>query len=237
MLKRSNNADEIKMVTQPILAAAKGNFAAVNLISEDQVHETESSLDSVPSIQRFPALVPALAGFGAAGAAEAGGTIVGVLSGPVGWAILGTVAVAGLGYAGYQAYQNSRSRTQERTRVEPRVIPREREETLNTMRFQVQWGSNQRGPTFSQVVSAPSSIGVATFQAIAALETTVASVVPNKAKEAAEPAKAKQIQWILNRPPAGIATAGYSKSEYFSYKGYTDARVDIENLRGHNLRT
>ena len=104
------------------------------------------------------------------------------------------------------------------------------------MRFQVQWGTNQGGPTFSQVATAPSSIGVTTVQAVAALEATISSVTPTRAKEAAEPAKVKQIQWILSRPPAGIATAGYSKSEYFNYRGYTDARVDVENLRGHNLR-
>jgi Domain of unknown function (DUF4157) len=235
-LRGSNSVDEIQAATQPILAAAKGNFAAVNLTSDEQANETESSYTSIPSIQRFVPLVPALAGAGAGVAAGEGAAVLGVLSGPVGWAILGTVAVAGLGYAGYQAYQASRSRTQERTRVEPRVIPREKEETPSTMRFQVQWGTNAGGPTFSQVATAPSSTGVTTVQAVAALEATVYSVIPTKAKEAAEPARVKQIQWILNRPPTGVATAGYSKSEYFSYKGYTDARVDVENLRGHNLR-
>jgi len=99
-----------------------------------------------------------------------------------------------------------------------------------------EWGSNQGGPTFSQVATAPSSTGVTTVQAIAALQATVASVTPDKAQQAAQPAKVKQIAWISSRPPAGIATGGYSKSEYFSYKNYTDARVDVENIRGHNLR-
>src|SRR5205823_3074876 len=98
------------------------------------------------------------------------------------------------------------------------------------MRFQVQWNTKGGGPTFSQVATAPADPGVTTSRAVTALNATVASVTPNAAKEAAQPAAAKQRKWILSRPPAGIATSGYSKSEYFAYRGYTDARVDVENL-------
>ncbi|HVB23348.1 MAG TPA: DUF4157 domain-containing protein [Ktedonobacteraceae bacterium] len=104
------------------------------------------------------------------------------------------------------------------------------------MRFQVQWNSKGGGPTFSQVATAPADPGVTTGQAITALNAAVASVTPDAAKEAAEPAAAKQRKWILSRPPGGIDKGGYSQSEYFVYKRYTDARVDVENLVGHNLR-
>ena len=75
-----------------------------------------------------------------------------------------------------------------------------------------------------------------TTQAVATLTATVAMVTPSTARTAAAPAAAKQIVWIRSRPPAGIATGGYSKSEYFPYERYTDARVDVENIIGHNLR-
>jgi len=140
------------------------------------------------------------------------------------------------------AHQDARphSRARRRARMEERaesqVIPREDGRQLNTMRFQVQWGTHRRGPTFSQVAVAPGETGVTTVQAIAALNATVASVTPNAARRAAEPAAARQRAWILSRPPTGIAIGGYSHSEYFRYRNFTDARVDVENIRGHNLR-
>jgi hypothetical protein len=106
----------------------------------------------------------------------------------------------------------------------------------NVMRFQVQWNTGQGGPTFSQVATAPAATGVTAAQAVTALDATVASVKPGSARDAAQPAADKQEKWIRARPPAGIAVAGYSKSEYFEYRSYTDARVDVENLRGHNLK-
>lgn len=68
-----------------------------------------------------------------------------------------------------------------------------------------------------------------------ALNATHAKVTPKTAQKAATPAVAKQTKWINARPPHGIAQEGYSKSEYFDYN-YPDARVDVENLRGHNLK-
>ncbi|MFP4414673.1 eCIS core domain-containing protein [Coleofasciculus sp.] len=218
-LKGSGKVDEILRVTQPILAAAQGDLEGAKKAQEQQSRQQESSQSSAPTIQRF---------------AQAAAAPPLIAAGPIGWAILGVAAVATVGYAGYMAYESSRSRD----RVEPRAVPRtrDREERQNTMRFQVQWGTNQGGPTFSQVATAPSITGVTTVQAITALETAVEKVTPNKAKKAAQPAKAKQIAWISSRPPAGIATAGQSKSAYFRYQKYTDARVDVENLRGHNLK-
>lgn len=104
------------------------------------------------------------------------------------------------------------------------------------MRFQVQWGTNQGGPTFSLTAAASADPGVTTTQAIATLNATAALVTPAAAQTAASPAVASQISWIRNRPPAGIAVGGYSKSEYFRYLRFTDARVDVENIVGHNLR-
>jgi hypothetical protein len=104
------------------------------------------------------------------------------------------------------------------------------------MRFQVQWNTRNGGPTFSQVATAPAQQGVTVAQAIGTLTATVATVEPAAAQAAAAPAAAAQVNWISKRPPAGIAIRGYSHSEYFRYRGYTDARVDVENLRGYNLR-
>jgi hypothetical protein len=62
-------------------------------------------------------------------------------------------------------------------------------------------------------------------------------VVPKKAYRAAASAVSKQIRWILNRPAqGGIDTVNFSRSEYFDYGRYRDARVDVENKVGHNLR-
>ncbi|MEA2900088.1 MAG: hypothetical protein QOJ84_5703 [Bradyrhizobium sp.] len=105
------------------------------------------------------------------------------------------------------------------------------------MRFQVQWNSRAKDNTkgqFSEVATAPASIGVSTAQAVTALNATHAKVTPEAAKKAAGPAVALQVKWINGRPPAGVV-GQFSRSEYFKYQ-YPDARVDVEGLRGHNLR-
>ena len=107
---------------------------------------------------------------------------------------------------------------------------------LNTMRFQVQWGTGQGGPTFSRTEVAPANPGVTTIKAVEALWTVIRSVVPGAAQTAAQPAAVKQEAWIRTRPPAGVGPGTFSHSEYFRYLRYTDARVDVENLRGQNLR-
>jgi hypothetical protein len=149
------------------------------------------------------------------------------------------ILIVGLAVAGYTVLR-ARPRTRETTRTaeraEPRAIPREEPRQQNAMRFQVQWNTGAGGPTFSLPAIAASNPGVTTTQAVATLSATVATVVPTRAREAAMPAAAKQIRWILSRPPAGIGPSYFSHSEYFPYLRYTDARVDVENLRGHNLR-
>lgn len=112
----------------------------------------------------------------------------------------------------------------------------EKEDRKNVMRFQVQWDTSRRGPTFSEVAMAAKKTGVTVSQAVGALNAAVAKVEPNAAMRAAEPARDQQIMWLESRPPEGVSNENYSWSEYFNYRNYTDARVDVENLRGHNLR-
>lgn len=112
---------------------------------------------------------------------------------------------------------------------------KEKDGKVAAMRFQVQWGTREGGPTFGLPAVAPWSTGVVTAQAITVLSAVMALVEPNQARLSAVPAYEKQVKWILKRPPAGIGVS-LSQSEYFRYKSYTDARVDVENLRGHNLK-
>ena len=106
-----------------------------------------------------------------------------------------------------------------------------------TMRFQVQWNTKdkKKGRTYSAVARGKDPPGIKVSEAIAQLNAAHNSVVEKRAKESATPAVNKQADWIRARPPAGIATEGTSRSEYFDYD-YDDARVDVENIRGHNLR-
>jgi len=105
------------------------------------------------------------------------------------------------------------------------------------MRFQVQWNSQAKDKAkkgqFSEVASALASVGVSVADAVAALVRTHDRVIPDRAMKNAKPAVAAQTKWILARPPAG--TTDIRRSEYFEYD-YPDARVDVESLRGHNLR-
>jgi hypothetical protein len=114
--------------------------------------------------------------------------------------------------------------------------PEKKKGDTNAMRFQVQWGTNEGGPTFGLPAVAPSETGVSTIQAVTTLSAVLATVEPKRAKVAATPAAEKQIKWILKRPPGGVGPETISRSEYFEYQNYTDARVDVENLRGRNLR-
>jgi hypothetical protein len=114
--------------------------------------------------------------------------------------------------------------------------PRRGPGRFGVMRFQVQWNSGHGGPTFGQPASAPDPPGVTTVQAVAALHAVWARVTPEAAQRAAAPAVARQEQYIRSRPPHGIS-GRTSNSEYFVYQRYTDARVDVENLVGTNLRS
>jgi hypothetical protein len=81
------------------------------------------------------------------------------------------------------------------------------------------------------------SSAVTVAQALIGLAKALAKVVPAAARAAARPAEESQVSWIEQQPPTGIAQQGWSHSAYFEYQGYTDARVDVENLRGHNLKS
>lgn len=221
---RGGSPEAIDQLAKPILAAAKGDIKeAEEALKEKSPLQQRSGSGSQtePPAQRMAqaAALPLVA------------------AGPPGWAVLGVLAIATVA-VGVIAYESSKTKTRTQDKVIPRVVPRgrTRRQQMNNMRFQVQWGTNAGGPTFSNVATAPSTTGVTTLQAISTLQATVAAVRPNKAKKAAQTAAAKQSAWIASRPPAGIATGGYSKSEYFSYGGFSDARVDVENLRGHNLK-
>ena len=106
-----------------------------------------------------------------------------------------------------------------------------------TMRFQVQWGSNDKknGRTYSHVENSTSPPGVMVAAAVAGLDAAHAKVQERSAKEASRGALEAQKQWVRDRPPEGMGMEGHSKSEYFEYD-FSDARVDVENIRGHNLK-
>lgn len=108
---------------------------------------------------------------------------------------------------------------------------------VNTMVFQVQWNTKGGGPTFSSVRTGTEKRGVTVADAVSGLNEAVLQVKPEAARLAAEPARDKQIAWVRSHPATGgLTKQGTSWSEEFQYGGYHDARVDIENKRGHNLR-
>lgn len=105
------------------------------------------------------------------------------------------------------------------------------------MRLQVQWNSRAKKKDkgeFGEVTSARADVGVGAIGAIEALRAAHTRVVPMRAKEKSQPAVAKQIDFIRSCPPGGL-TGQLSRTEKFPYD-YPDARVDVENLRGRNLR-
>lgn len=127
-------------------------------------------------------------------------------------------------------------RTAEPVPLEP--ADRKRREKTYVMRFQVQWATRHGGPTFGEPAVAEYAPGVTVAQALAALATAVGKTTPRAAQEAAAPAVAKQRKYIAAQPATGGLPdgVGRSRSVYFPYERYTDARVDVENLLGHNLR-
>lgn len=104
----------------------------------------------------------------------------------------------------------------------------------NRMRFQVQWNTSGNGPTFSTVATAPMTPGVTVIQANLALDDVLAQVQPAAARTAATAAVNQQKAWVAARPPAGVS-GQVNHPVYFNYGGYSDARVDVENIRGDNL--
>ncbi len=105
------------------------------------------------------------------------------------------------------------------------------------MNFQVQWDSKNKGPCFSENEYGTDPPGITAAKAVAALTKAHGKVTPAAAKTASQAALANQIRWIQSRPAnGGISQQGYSLSEYFTYHPYRDARVDVVNWAGHNLR-
>jgi len=105
------------------------------------------------------------------------------------------------------------------------------------MRLQVQWDTSGSNVVFSELaVAADPSAGVTVAEATAAMQRLQAQVRPRSAARAAQPAIDRALRWIANRPPAGVSSIGNVHSSYFAYRSFTDARVDIENLSGTNLR-
>ena len=105
------------------------------------------------------------------------------------------------------------------------------------MRLQVQWDTSGSNAVFSEVVlAANQSTGVTVAEASAAMRSLLAQVRPRSAARAVQPAIDRALRWISNRPPAGVSSIGNVHSSYFSYRRFSDARVDVENLSGTNLR-
>lgn len=109
---------------------------------------------------------------------------------------------------------------------------------MGAMRFQVQWNTQKGGggAYFGDTAYAQSTIGVTTAQAISTLSAVHASVAPATAQQASVPALQKAISWISERPAQGGIAGSFNKAFYFSYQNYTDARVDVQNFKGHNLK-
>ena len=105
----------------------------------------------------------------------------------------------------------------------------------DVMRFQIQWSEGSTKRNFSAVASAPLGTGVRVRLAVDALHHAHALVQPRAARAAADDAVARAERWIRQRPPEGVSAVGNVHREFFSYGKYR-ARVDVENLCGHNLR-
>jgi hypothetical protein len=106
-------------------------------------------------------------------------------------------------------------------------------ESVNQMRFQVQWDGSPEEQ--ASPAKAPASRGVTTGQAERHLYTAIEKVSNRKARRDLEPAKKRQLRFIKSAPPGGVIE-GRNHSQYFESRGLRNARVDVENLRGHNLR-
>jgi hypothetical protein len=108
------------------------------------------------------------------------------------------------------------------------------------MRFQVQWATedrkSKRARTYSAVRVTTDPPGVTVAEAQSGLDEAHGKVAESEAREAAAAAVAKQKTWVAGFPPTGWVGNNVSHSEYFELRGETDARVDVENQEGHNLK-
>jgi hypothetical protein len=196
-----------------------------------------------------------------AGGAGAGAAIV---SNPIGWIvgaiILAIVLILGIAWLisefsgpSTETQPENRSRPgprrgrQHRPQPQPGPMPpgggpvrepeTERQQPEDAaMRFQVQWGTGQGGPTFSQPAYAPAAKGVTVRQAENAMMIAWNKVDSKEAKTAAIPARDKQLRTIKSAPPGGGVWGNWNRTVKFQYLRFKDARVDVVNERGHNLR-
>jgi len=125
-LKGSGKVDEILQLTQPILAAARGDLVGVNHMQGEHLSQQEPSQGSTPTIQCFAQALAAPALMG-----------TGIAIGPVGWAIIGIGAVAAVGYASYKANEASRSRPV--PRAVPRAVPRTQTRRKRKGPYPIKW--------------------------------------------------------------------------------------------------
>lgn len=189
---------------------------------------------SAPATQRMAqalALPPAMAFAAAPWVLAAAGALL----------FVGAVAVL----AGATASQRAtgKNRGEPKTDAEPRAVPQaqsrpdsERRD-WGLMRFQVQWDTKGSNATFAVPVIARGPEGVTVAQASAGMRAAHAQVSPRKAAAAATPAVDKALRWIQAAPlQGGVSMGGQSKSFRFRYMNFTDARADVENIKGHNLR-
>jgi len=108
------------------------------------------------------------------------------------------------------------------------------------MRAQVQRGTTQgrKGETYGVAVTGLPGIGVSVTQAIAALwEAWATAPLPRRAKESAKDAVKVTSATIAPLPLTGAVSGRFNFKGYFDYSGYPDARVELENLQGHNRRS
>lgn len=196
----------------------------------------------VPQVRRRSD-TPGTQRMAAAAATLGGAALVGT---PPGWLLLAlgaavvlTVAVVAGPSIVDSVKERTRTKDEAQTKAEPKAVPttQERRRDWGLMRFQIQWDTKGSNQVFSTTATAASEMGVTSAEAQAKMRLAHAQVAPSKAKAAAIPAVEEAVAYIRSAPAAGgIAGGGRSKSFYFSYKNFGDARADVENLKGHNLR-
>jgi RHS repeat-associated protein len=107
------------------------------------------------------------------------------------------------------------------------------------IRVQAQWNTyGKQGPEYydSEMLPATAQSGVTTLQTITAIEQLWRRM-PTRARKAAQSAKDAAIARVRERPAAGGVYPGAKPDTYyFVYDKNIGARIDIEYLRGHNLR-
>lgn len=138
----------------------------------------------------------------------------------------------------------TQNKTQDKIRekAEPIAIPLEdarRNRDWGAMQFQVQWGAKGAKDTSpGQGVFAASPFGVTSAEATLGILAAQgkASAIEASAAIAAEPAVQEAIEFVQSAPLKGGVSGNFSQPFYFKYDPFKNARVDVVNLKGHNLR-